>query len=603
MNLSSDPQSVVAHLPHLPGVYRMIDSAGQVIYVGKALDLKKRVASYFQKTAALSPRVCLMVSQVRDVQTTVTRSEAEALLLENNLIKTLSPKYNILFRDDKSYPYIVLTEEPIPRLGFHRGALEKPHRYFGPFPGAGAVRESLQLLQRVFRLRTCEDSVFRNRSRPCLLYQIRRCSGPCVGKVDEARYREDVRNAELFLRGKDDQVVHRLVERMESAAARMEYEAAAGYRDQIGALRKVRETQFVSREGPLDADVIACVAEHGRVCVDWVMIRGGLHLGDKSYFPKNAGEGDVTVALEAFLTQHYLTCSPPPLIVIGESLATAGLAQVLSEQAGRRVEIIHDRTPERRAWLKMAEQNARLALGRRQALLAGQEGLLQALAEALQLPDSTARIECFDVSHTGGEATVAACVVYDGGAMRNGEYRRYNIGAAGAGDDYGALREAFTRRYGKIVAEEGKRPDLILVDGGRGQVSVAEKVLADLGLADIPLLGVAKGESRKPGLEQLVFPDRREPLRLPPEHPGLHLIQQIRDEAHRFAVQGHRARRGKTRNRSLLEDIPGIGPQRRRKLLARFGGLKGLVSASQDELAKVEGVSRALAEKIYQALH
>lgn len=594
---------LVGQLPHLPGVYRMLNTAGDVIYVGKALDLRKRVASYFTRQAGTSPRIERMVSQVAAIETTVTRSEAEALLLENNLIKALNPRYNILFRDDKSYPYLMVTGDAFPRLAFHRGSLDKQHRYFGPFPSAWAVRASIQLLQKVFRLRTCEDTVFANRSRPCLLHQIRRCTAPCVGLVTEASYREHVRNAELFLSGKEDEVITRLIERMETAAARQHYEEAAVYRDQVQALRRVREKQFVSSGPRLDADVIACAEGGGLLCVNLVMIRDGMHLGDRTFFPSNAETYDAAGALEAFVSQHYLERTAPPLVLVSAPIAAAPLEQLLTEQAGRRVEIVSSTIGERRVWLAMAQENARVALAQRQGARASQETRRAALQQVLGLPEPPRRIECFDVSHTMGEATVASCVVYNGLGMEKSDYRRYNIAGVTAGDDYGAMRQALERRYRRIVAGDGKVPDLVVVDGGKGQVGIARQVMEELGLGAVPLLGVAKGEDRKPGMETLVFADDQSSIHLDPDHPGLHLIQQIRDEAHRFAIEGHRARRGKARTRSTLDGISGIGAVRRQRLLSRFGGVRGLIAASVDEISAVKGISRQLAERIYRELH
>jgi excinuclease ABC subunit C len=591
-------------LPPLPGVYRMLNAAGEVIYVGKAIDLRKRVSSYFQKSN-LSPRIQLMVSQIVGIETTVTRSEAEALLLENNLIKSLAPRYNILFRDDKSYPYLMLSRHAYPRLAFYRGMLDSQHQYFGPFPNAGVVRESIHLLQKVFRLRTCEDSVFNHRARPCLLYQIKRCSGPCVNLISQDEYREDVKSASLFLQGKQNEVLKAIAEKMQIAAERMEYEQAAIFRDQMQALRKIQEKQFVDSGKALDVDVIACTSLQegdGNVCVNLVMIRGGRHLGDKSFFPQNVQGYTLADVLEAFITQHYINRPIPPMIVIDEKIALDVLQPLLSEQAGRKVAIVINPAGERRAWLRMATENARLALKQRLQRQASQEDRLQALQFALNLP-SLGRIECFDISHTMGEATVASCVVYDNFALRNNEYRRYNITDIMPGDDYAAMRQALLRRYKKIAEDEGKLPDLILIDGGKGQVSAAQEVLIELGLNDIPFIGVAKGEERKPGLEQLIFPSTEKSLKLPPDHAGLHLIQQIRDEAHRFAIQGHRARRNKSRTHSSLEQIAGIGAKRRQSLLGRFGGLKGVLTASIEELQQAEGISRALAERIYRELH
>ncbi len=598
-----DPADIVANLPHLPGVYRMLGAAGDVLYVGKARDLKKRVASYFQKTASLAPRIQLMIGQVQGIETTVARSETEALLLENNFIKNLSPRYNILYRDDKSYPYLVLTGARFPRLGFHRGALDKVNHYFGPFSNAGAVRESIRLMQKIFRLRTCEDTVFSNRSRPCLLYQIRRCTGPCVGLIDEPTYADDVRSAQLFLQGREDEAVSRLEERMHRAAGQQAYEQAAAYRDQIRSLSKVRETQFVSSSRGVDADIVALASADGQICVNLVVVRGGQHRGDKSFFPQNARDQDEQSALEAFLEQHYVGREVPPSIILNRPVESGALEELLSQQAALKVQFNINPAGERRVWLRMAEKNAELAIGQRLAAHATQETRLAALQQALNLGDNIQRIECFDVSHTMGEATVASCVVYDRASMQPGEYRTYNIAGIVPGDDYAAMRQVLDRRYRKIVEGEGRLPDLVLIDGGKGQVSAACQVLGELGLSDLPMIGVAKGEERKAGLEQLIFPKRSEPLRLSADNPGLHLIQQIRDEAHRFAISGHRNRRAKTRNRSTLEEIAGVGSKRRQRLLSRFGGLKGVASASIEELAQVEGISRKLAETIYQQLH
>jgi excinuclease ABC subunit C len=597
-----DPVALVSSLPHLPGVYRMLNEAGQALYVGKALDLRKRVASYFQKTTGISPRIQLMLTQVAAVETTVTRSEAEALLLENNLIKSLNPRYNILFRDDKSYPYLMLSGHAYPRLGFHRGSLDRKHRYFGPFPSAGAVRESIQLLQKAFRIRTCEDSVFGNRSRPCLLHQIRRCTAPCVRLVTEEAYREDVRSAALFLSGKEDEVTERLEARMNEAAERMSYEEAAVFRDQLAALRKVREKQFVEGETD-DADVIAAGRAAGVVCVNLVMIRGGRHLGDKNFFPRNADDATTELVIEAFVQQHYLQHGVPSQIVVGAKMDAQALEELLAERAGHKVRINTNPGGTHKAWLDMAIRNAELGAGQALGQLATQETRLSALQQALELPETAQRIECFDVSHTMGEATVASCVVFDRSSMQKSDYRRYNVTGVEPGDDYGAMREALTRRYRKVVAGEGRMPDLVLIDGGRGQLAIASEVFAELGMSDVALLAVAKGKARRPGEEQLLLPGRPEPLGLGADHPALHLIQQIRDEAHRFAIQGHRARRAKTRSSSGLEKIPGIGAKRRQRLLASFGGLRGLLAASVDDLARVEGISRTLAEKIYRELH
>ena len=595
--------ATLADLPHLPGVYRMVNATGDVLYVGKAIDLKKRVSSYFQKPAGLSPRIQLMVAQVVNVETTVTRSESEALLLENNLIKTLAPRYNILFRDDKSYPYLVLSGHAFARLGFHRGALDKRHQYFGPFPGAGAVRESIQLLQKVFRIRNCEDSVFANRSRPCLMHQIRRCTAPCVALISEEGYAQDVRSAALFLSGKEDEDVDNLIQRMHAASEAQQYEEAALHRDQIAALRAVREKQYVSDVGNRDADVIACARVGGVTCVNLVMIRGGRHLGDHNHYPRHADAVDEAQVIEAFISQHYQHHGVPPLILARLEQDTAEIEDLLSEVAGHKVQIITRPTGARRVWLEMAEKNAQLGAAHTASLQANQEARLAALQQALGLPETAQRFECFDISHTMGEATVASCVVYDQSAMQKGDYRRFNITTPVAGDDYGAMREVLQRRYRRLVAGEGKMPDVVLIDGGKGQLGIAREVMEELGISEVTLVGVAKGEARKAGLEALWIPGRDAPYLLGPEHAGLHLVQQIRDEAHRFAITGHRARRGKARSQSPLENIPGVGAKRRQRLLAHFGGLRGLQAASVDELAQIEGVSRALAEKIYQELH
>jgi excinuclease ABC subunit C len=596
---SFDASLILNSLPPLPGVYRMLGGEGEVLYVGKARNLKKRVSSYFQKSD-LSPRIRMMVSQIRDIQITATRSESEALLLENNLIKGLGPKYNILFRDDKSYPYLLLSGHAFPRMGYFRGTPDRRDRIFGPYPNAHAVRESLQILQKVFRLRTCEDTVFANRSRPCLLHQIRRCSGPCVGLVSQEDYGRDVENAALFLSGKDDEVLGRLGAKMETAAAALQFELAAIYRDQIQALVTVREKQFVESRSQLDADVVGIAVQGGMVCVYLMMIRGGRNLGGRAFFPQNAEGMDVVDLLEAFISQHYAGRTVPPLLVMGYEIE--GVADWLAEEAGRRVQVVSRPVGERRNWLRMAENNAALALVAREGQRASQEARLAALNEVLG-ESGIERIECFDVSHTQGEATVVSCVVFDHGAMQASEYRRFNIANPIPGDDYYAMREALTRRYGRLSGGEGALPDLLLIDGGKGQLNVALEVLAGYGLGELPMVGVAKGEERKPGLEQLFRPGEGQPLILPADHPALHLIQQVRDEAHRFAITGHRARRAKRRTQSSLEGIKGIGPKRRQQLLQAFGGLRGIQSAGVEELAQLEGISRELAERIYEELH
>ncbi len=588
--MAFDPKTFVAGLPNLPGVYRMLGQGGEALYVGKARDLRKRVASYFQKTLA-SPRIQVMVSQVAAMEVTATRSEAEALLLENNLIKSLAPRYNILFRDDKSYPYLMVTGHRYPRLGFHRGAKDRRNRYFGPFPHAYAVRESIQLLQRVFRLRTCEDTVFENRSRPCLLHQIRRCTAPCTGKIAPEPYAEDVANAMLFLEGREDDVIGNLTGRMNAASQARRYEEAAAYRDQVRALSRVQARQYVESNRGVDADVVACAIEGAIACVNLVMIRGGRHVGDRSFFPANAegaAEGEV---VSAFIEQHYLDQPAPGMVVTSEPVDMEGL------------NVVNPSHGERRIWLDMARKNAALAIAQRVRDRATQEGRLLALREALGLAEGTQRIECFDISHTMGEATVASCVVYDRQQMQKSEYRRFNIRDVTPGDDYAAMRQVLARRYERMAADGGKMPDLILIDGGKGQVGAARAALTDLGLHQACVVGIAKGPGRRPGMEELILESEERSLRLAPSHPGLHLVQQIRDEAHRFAVVGHRARRGKTRTTSMLNEIPGIGAKRRQALIEHFGGLRGVQAAAVDQIAEVAGISRPLAERIYKHLH
>ena len=597
-----DARELIASLPHLPGVYRMFDAAGGALYVGKARDLKKRVASYFQKSGH-EPRIASMIAQVARVETTAVRSEGEALLLENNHIKALEPRYNILFRDDKSYPYICMSGDPYPQLRFHRGALDRKHRYFGPFPSAGAVREGIALLQKVFQLRTCENTVFANRSRPCMLHQIERCTAPCVGLIAEDDYREDVQSALLFLQGKTDEVLAQLKRQMDAAASALQFERAARTRDKIARLQQLQSRQFVESATAGDIDVIAAVRESNLFAVNAVMIRGGRHVGDRTFFPRHADTVEEADVVTAFLAQHYVERPVPPTLIAPQATGADALAEVLSAQSGRKVEVTTNPGGERRVWVTMATQNATLAIRQKLAQKATQEDRLAALQEALGLTPSAQRIECFDVSHTMGEAAVASCVIYDKHAMQTSEYRRFNVTPEHAGDDYAAMREALTRRCARIVAGEYPTPDLLVIDGGRGQVSVAAEVLAEQGLHQTPLIGLAKGPERKPGLEDIIFPNRAMPLNLPADHPGLHLLQQIRDEAHRFAIQGHRARRAKTRNTSSLQEISGIGAKRRQALLAHFGGLKGMQSASIEDLARVPGISHALAERIYSQLH
>jgi excinuclease ABC subunit C len=592
---SFDAKAFLATLTESPGVYRMFDAEGRPLYVGKAKNLRKRVSSYFQKTGQ-SPRIQLMLQQVANVEITATRSEAEALILENTLIKKLAPKYNILFRDDKSYPYICLSGHPVPRLAFHRGAFDKKSHYFGPFPSGMAVRESIHLLQKTFLLRTCEDAVFAHRSRPCLMHQIKRCKAPCVGLISADDYGRDVRMAELFLRGRQAEVIGGLTDRMQAAAEALRFEEAAALRDQIRSLQAVLHRQYVSSTGEEDADILAIVVARGEPCVNLAMVRGGLHLGDRAFFPARSAEEGIepAEALAAFMSQHYLDHPPPKRIIVGVPLV---------DDPGVKSAVAAPRNEMERAWLAMAEKNALLAVESRRQFRQRAGGRLAALQEALGLSEAPQRIECFDISHTMGEGTVASCVVCVDGAMKKGDYRRFNIAGIEPGDDYAAMRQALTRRYEKVATGESAAPDLILIDGGKGQHRVARAVLTELGLGHLASVGVAKGEERKPGMETLFVHGQAEPLQLPPDHTGFHLLQEIRDEAHRFAIAGHRARRAKARGRSKLEDVPGIGPSRRRSLLAHFGGLDGVMAATVEDLCRADGISRRMAQTLYDHLH
>lgn len=634
----------VAALPSLPGVYRYFDAADQLLYVGKARNLKRRVSSYFQKDHG-GTRIGHMVSKIASLQTTVVRSEAEALLLENNLIKTQHPKYNILFRDDKSYPYLKLTGVSVrdgdasappgqrfPRIAYYRGSTDKKHRYFGPYPSAWAVKESIQLLQKVFRLRTCEDTVFANRSRPCLLYQIKRCSAPCVNHISPQDYATDVRNAEAMLRGETQELLQQMEARMMAHAQKQEYEKAAEIRNQMSALSTVLHQQAIETTSDKDVDILAVKVQGGRACVNLAMVRGGRHLGDRAYFPSQLDDAmgvyqledevlqqsvEVRV-LEAFLAQHYIDVPIPPVLVMSESVDVL-LIQALSAQAGYKITAVQQPREQRRIWLEMAEQNAAIQLARLLAEEGSQQARTRALAEALDLPQERLdelTIECFDISHTAGESTQASCVVFHHHKMQNSEYRRFNITGITPGDDYAAMRQVLTRRYqpvaealqaaGGAEPERGapRLPDLVLVDGGKGQVSMAREVFTQLGLDLSRIAGVEKGEGRKVGLEELVFADGRPKVYLGHDSAALMLIAQIRDEAHRFAITGMRAQRAKVRTgQSTLEDIAGVGPKRRARLLQRFGGVRGVTNASIEDLMTVDGISASLAEDIYRALH
>ena len=633
--------SDVASLPALPGVYRYFDAQGNVLYVGKAINLKKRVSSYFQKNHG-GTRIGHMVSKIARLETTVVRSEAEALLLENNLIKTLNPKYNILFRDDKSYPYLKITalgqsgSEQFPRVAYYRGAVEKKHHYFGPYPSAWAVKEAILLMQKVFRLRTCEDPVFSNRTRPCLLYQIKRCSGPCVGHISPEAYAQDLLDAEHFLNGDAREVMRELEARMMRHADKLEFEQAAELRNQVAALSNVLHQQSVDNVSDRDVDILAVKVQGGRACVNLAMVRGGRHLGDRPYFPVHVEdsaaleEGDAAdlpaavrslemQVLDAFIAQHYLNVPAPPSLVVSVPV-DKGLLQALSEQTGVRISAVHNPREQRRVWLEMAQTNAGLQLARLLAEEGSQQARTRALVEALDLPLDKLdelRVECFDISHTAGESTQASCVVFHHHKMQSAEYRRFKINDITPGDDYAAMRQVLLRRYGKLAetlreakrsgelpAGTGRLPDLVLVDGGKGQVSMAREVFEQLGLDLSLIVGVEKGEGRRIGLEELVFADGRDKVYLGKDSAALMLVAQIRDEAHRFAITGMRAARAKVRmDGGKLEEIPGIGPKRRARLLQRFGGVRGVALASEADIAQVEGISNDLAAEIYRALH
>ncbi|MBF6617406.1 MAG: excinuclease ABC subunit UvrC [Candidimonas sp.] len=599
-------KSFLAELPNLPGVYRHIDAQGEVLYVGKARDLKRRVASYFQKTHS-SPRITHMVARVVRLEVTVTRSEAEALLLENNLIKRLKPRYNIIFRDDKSYPYLMLSGHETPRIAYYRGSTSGKGRYFGPYPNAWAVRETIQILQRVFRLRTCEDSVYANRSRPCLLYQIGRCSAPCVDLISAEAYQADVDRAVRFLDGQATQVLCDIEQRMHDASAALDFEQAAALRDQMGALAKVLQQQSMEKVGNDDVDVIAVASAGGRVCVNLAMIRGGRHLGDKPFFPTHTHDDSAGDVLAAFVAQHYLDTGMPPVLVCSHPLPDPDLIGLLAEQTGVKARVLIKPQGMRKTWLEQATKNAELALARLLSESSARAARTLALATALELDTDEAaldalHIECFDISHTSGEATQASCVVYQHHAMQPSLYRRYNIAGITPGDDYAAMRQVLTRRFARVADGLADMPSVVLIDGGKGQVEVARQVFVELGLDTRSIVGVAKGEGRKVGLETLVFVDGRPPVALGIESAALMLVAQIRDEAHRFAITGMRAQRAKARNVSRLEEIEGVGARTRQKLLARFGGFSGVVDASIDDLRSVDGISAQLAERIYLAL-
>jgi len=606
-----DHKAFLDSLTNRPGVYRMHSEDDIILYVGKAKNLKKRVASYF-RSSGLAPKTSALMKHVANITVTVTQTETEALILENNLIKEFLPRYNILLRDDKSYPYLYLsTEQDFPRLGFHRGARKKKGRYFGPYPSVGSVRETLNLLQKLFPVRQCEDSFFKNRSRPCLQYQIKRCSAPCVGLIEKNDYAEDIKNTILFLEGKDDAVVKSLVARMDVAAANLNYEQAALFRDQIARLRSLQETQYVSGEKG-DLDLIAISVASGCSCVQVFTVRGGHHLGNRAYYPKHQNDTPPEEILASFISQYYLSGGtskhsrrpiPVQLVVSIKPDEHAWLEQALSEHSGHKVKISHKVRGERARWLKMAQDNADYAVTQH---LSSKRSLLkrfEALQDALRLDTIPQRLECFDISHTMGEATVASCVVFNTEGPLKSDYRRFNIEGITPGDDFAAMQQALMRRYTKIKQGEGALPDILFIDGGKGQLSRAGLVLKELQIADITVVGVAKGEARKPGEETLFLLGDKTPFILAADSAALHLIQHIRDEAHRFAITGHRQRRAKARKKSVLEDIHGLGVKRRQRLLKEFGGLQAVSRAGVEDLSKIEGISVALAQRIYDVFH
>ena len=593
---------LVKNLPAAPGVYRMLDESGAVLYVGKARDLRKRVASYFRR-GRLSTRIASMMQSVHSVDVTVTHTEGEALLLENNLIKSLRPRYNVLLRDDKSYPYISLSAHEFPRLGFHRGARNKDYRYFGPYPSASAVRDSLGMLQKVFQIRQCEDNFFNNRARPCLQYQIKRCSAPCVGLIDAEVYAADVRHAVMFLEGRSQMLVNDMVAKMDEAAGELDYETATLYRDRIASLRRIQEKQYITRETG-DADVIAVATKQDAACIQVNFIRGGLNLGDKAFYLSVADASKPAEILAAFLPQYYLGKVIPPVIYLSCSIPDRSLLEsVFSDEAKRKITISTTDRGVVKGWMKMTDTNARQALRRFLASQANLKQRFEALQETLGLEALPERIECFDISHTLGESTVASCVVFDVNGAVKTDYRRFNIDGVQAGDDYAAMEQALSRRYRRVKEGGGKVPDVLLIDGGKGQLRKAETVLEELQLEGVRLIAVAKGPERKAGSEQLFTPGRNLPLPLSSHSPAFHLIQQVRDEAHRFAITAHRQRRGKKRTTSVLEQIPGVGSKRRQTLLKQLGGLREVARAGVEDLSRIPGISASLAQRIYDTFH
>ena len=622
--IPSDTQSSVfnadqfcAQLAERPGVYRMLNADGQVIYVGKAKNLKKRVSSYFQRNEQ-SIKTQSMVAQIAAIEVSITETEKEALLLENNLIKAIRPRYNIVLRDDKSYPYIFInSDHPYPRLAFHRGSRRAAGRYFGPYPSASAVRQTLNILQKLFMLRQCEDSFFNNRSRPCLQYQIKRCTAPCMGYIDEVQYQDDIHLAELFLQGKSHQLIERLAQQMEQCSQALQYEQAAKLRDQIQTLNRIEEKQYISADAG-NIDIVACVSSGGTSCIQVFFVRNGHNLGNKAFYPRHNENTSREEVLHAFLCQFYIHARGvegagaasdslgadvsrlPDEIIVNLALPERELLQnTFSDLAGRRLRLSHQVRSERAKWLQIAIKNAQTSLAQRLSSQASIVERFESLQDALSFADEIQRIECFDISHTMGEATVASCVVMGREGPLKSDYRRFNIKDITPGDDYAAMRQALTRRYTRLKRGEGSLPDILLIDGGKGQVREAKQVLDELQIDSVTIIGVAKGPSRKAGWETLFYSDDRQGFSLAPESSALHLIQQVRDEAHRFAITAHRNRRSRARNVSTLENIEGLGPKRRQALLTRFGGLQQVQQASVDELQKVSGINLQLAQRIY----
>ena len=598
----TDLKKEIKKFPNLPGIYRMMNGKNEIIYIGKAKDIKKRVASYFGKNHS-SPRTKMMVSNIHSIEFTVTNTEAEALILENNLIRNHMPRYNVIFRDDKSYPYLKISGDQFPRISFHRGIQKKDQNYFGPFPNSPAVRDSIKLLQKVFLLRTCENSVFRNRSRPCMEHQIQRCSAPCVNLISEHDYKEDIDQAMLFLNGKDTKVINSLSEKMSYFAEKNEFERAAVFRDRIQSLRQVRLKQFVSDFSENDADIIAIEEKAGIYCVNLVMIRNSKHLGDKSFFPKGTVESQDNNILEIFIAQYYNEKSPPPVVIIEKKVNKSLLEKFFELKKYRKIKIITRLTKEKRMWMEMAKKNALINISQQSNEKLSFKNKVEAFTKLLNIDSTKNRIECFDVSHMMGEGTVASCVVFDKNGIQKKDYRKYNIKNNKPGDDYGAMREVLERRYTKMINTEAIKPDVVLIDGGKGQLGVAKKVMSELGLTDIFLVGVTKGEKRKSGDETLHMANGDILENIDTNNVGFQLIIQIRDEAHRFAITGHRARRKKSRFTSSLEEIEGIGQTKRRNLLVYFGGIQGIKEANIPELLLVEGINVKLAENIYNYFH